>query len=643
MGHYGTWPSDTEWATKGSIMTGERRISRRTVLRGAATSAALAGAGVAVGPLRAQASRSDDGLVPTRMAMHVHAAFSEGIGSMQAHLAEAERTGVQVVWWTEHDHRMVARGFLSDVHFDALTESSNGASVTWRPSNQGSFSRSSASIVTKPVSPNDIGSRAMRLAAVSAGAPAATRAMTASVKNYGLNTSIDGTTVNVDVRPVDVGGDAWFDIVVVTSYRPATGGRPAGQYRLRYRIGGGDAVGTAVEDAPLDGLMVLGARTSRWNTLTLDLVADFSRLWPDIDFRDAALTEFSFAVTSRNQMPATTVVDALRFVRERKDPDSVLLVQSELMAHYTPLFPSVVQHQGLEVSQSTPHLNWLGNPKIWPSWHPGNSDLALAVSTIHDGGGVVSYNHPFGTSGGPFSKSMRKSKRRSLTATLVAEKVFGSDILEVGYSGGRAGMTQNDYVGMWDVLSRNLVFATGVGVTDDHRGVNWTGQQWRHVTGVWSSGTEVESLQAALRAGRAWFSDLAVFNGTIDVLAAGFVPMGSVGMVDTDRCSFDVYVTDLPPNWRVAVVSGVADEAGGAVLDPEVSTCTFTPEDVVDGVLSVTVDSAVSGFHRVVLLDSSGSVRAYSNPVWLLRAAPLATVPDCRWVAAPSPPTDPPV
>ena len=49
---------------------------------------------------------------PTRMAMHVHASFSEGSASMQAHLAEAERTGVDVIWWTEHDHRMVARRFF---------------------------------------------------------------------------------------------------------------------------------------------------------------------------------------------------------------------------------------------------------------------------------------------------------------------------------------------------------------------------------------------------------------------------------------------------------------------------------------------------------------------------------------------------
>jgi hypothetical protein len=199
-------------------------------------------------------------------------------------------------------------------------------------------------------------------------------------------------------------------------------------------------------------------------------------------------------------------------------------------------------------------------------------------------------------------------------------------------------MVQSDYVAMWDVLSRNLVLATGVGVTDDHRGVSWTGQQWRHVTGVWAADTELASLQAALRAGRAWFADLAAFNGTIDVIADGFVPMGSVAVVDKERTTVDVHVTDLPTDWRIGVISGVADEAGSTVLDPVVTSRTFTAGELIDGTLSLKVNSASSRFHRVVLRDPAGQVRAYSNPLWLLRSAPVATIPDERWAVLPPPP-----
>ena len=627
-------------------MKGERRIDRRTVLQGAATTVALAGTGMSMGRTAARAARPEDGLVPTRMAMHVHASFSEGIGSMQAHLAEAERTGVEVIWWTEHDHRMVARRYLENVHFNGLTEWSGATSVTWRSSYAGSLRTSAASIVTKPVSPNDVGDRALRLSALSSGELGGTRTVTADVRNYGLTTSIDGTTVVVDVRPIETGEDAWFDIVVETSYRPAIAGRPAGQYRLRYRVGGRRPVDSVVEVEPLDGLIVVDAPATRWTTLSLDLVSDFAQLWPDVDFRDAALTGFALAVTSRNQTASTVVVDALRFDRVHKGPVSVLEVQRELITHYTPLYPTVVQHQGLEVSENTPHLNWLGAPEIWPAAAPENVDVGLAISSIQAAGGIASYNHPFGTSGGGLSTSQRASKRRALTATFIDERVFGADVLEVGYTGGRAGMVQSDYVAMWDVLSRNLVLATGVGVTDDHRGVSWTGQQWRHVTGVWAADTEVASLQAALRAGRAWFADLAAFNGTIDVIADGFVPMGSVAVVDKERTTLDVHVTDLPTDWRIGVISGVADEAGSTVLDPVVTSRTFTAGELVNGTLSLKVSSASSRFHRVVLRDPADEVRAYSNPLWLLRSAPVATVPDERWAVPPPPapeqPTVPP-
>ncbi|MCZ3388752.1 MAG: hypothetical protein LH645_06415 [Actinomycetia bacterium] len=621
-------------------MTGGRLVGRRTVLRGAATTAALAGAGAALEGVPAVAARPADGLVPTRMAMHVHASFSEGGASMQAHLAEAERTGVDVIWWTEHDHRMVARRYLADVHFDGLTEWSGATSVTWRSSATGELDTSSASIVSQPVLPSDVGGKALRMSAVSRGSAGGTRTVTAHVKDFGLNTSIDGTTIAIDVWPIETSEDSWFDIVIETSYRPALQSRPAGYYRLRYRVGGGRLPATVVEVDPLDGLVVLDAATDVWTTLVLDPVADMTLLWPDIDFRDAALTSFAFAVTSRNLAPSTVVVDALRFDRLRKGSTAVLEVQRDLMAHYAPLFPTVVQHQGLEISENTPHLNWFGDPEIWPASDPANTDIGLAISTIQAAGGVASYNHPFGTSGSQMSTDQRTKKRRALTATFVDERVFGADVVEVGYTGGRAGMTQSDYIAVWDVLSRNLVFATGVGVTDDHEGHDWTNQKWRHVTGVWAPSAELASLQDALQSGRAWFSDLAAFNGTIDVVGAGFVPMGSVGAVDTDRSTLDVFVTDLPAQWRIGVISGVADEVGSTVLNPEVTSRTFTGADLVDGVLSVKVSSVVSRFHRVVLRDAGAVVRAYSNPIWLLRSAPTATVPKVR-VAVPPPPVPP--
>jgi hypothetical protein len=48
---------------------------------------------------------------PVSMAMHIHGSFSEGIASMDAHLEQARRHGVDVIWWIDHDFRRTAHGY----------------------------------------------------------------------------------------------------------------------------------------------------------------------------------------------------------------------------------------------------------------------------------------------------------------------------------------------------------------------------------------------------------------------------------------------------------------------------------------------------------------------------------------------------
>ena len=81
--------------------------------------------------------------------------------------------------------------------------------------------------------------------------------------------------------------DAGSVVQVETSYRPATGGRPAGVYTLDYRVGSepgrrldGPLVGV-VEVAPEDG----------WQTLTLRMIDDVRAFWPDLVAEDSGLAQ----------------------------------------------------------------------------------------------------------------------------------------------------------------------------------------------------------------------------------------------------------------------------------------------------------------------------------------------------------------
>ncbi|MEO8330709.1 MAG: twin-arginine translocation signal domain-containing protein, partial [Candidatus Nanopelagicales bacterium] len=200
-------------------MAGGTRVDRRTFLQGAASALAMSGIGVVATASPAMASRGDRR--PIRMAMHIHACFSEGDASMEAHLQQAKLNDIDVIWWTEHDHRMVARRYLKDVHFNGLSEYANDSGIVWRSHYEGSIASSSATIVTSPVSINDAGGRALRLATSSRPSSTGTRRLVADVKDYGLNTSLDGTTITMDVRPQFTGPDSWVDVRMRTSYRPA--------------------------------------------------------------------------------------------------------------------------------------------------------------------------------------------------------------------------------------------------------------------------------------------------------------------------------------------------------------------------------------------------------------------------------------
>ena len=103
-------------------------ISRRKFIHGAAVVGAAAAVGLPRGltprlPLRSPARAvTADGTSAYSMAMHIHSSFSEQNGSMQGHLYQATKNAVDVLWWTDHDHRMDAINYRDATHFTSFSE-----------------------------------------------------------------------------------------------------------------------------------------------------------------------------------------------------------------------------------------------------------------------------------------------------------------------------------------------------------------------------------------------------------------------------------------------------------------------------------------------------------------------------------------
>jgi hypothetical protein len=616
-----------------------QRVTRRGFITGAAT---LVAAGASTGfALKAMDAEpvSEDGLVPLSMAMHVHASASEGPGSMLAQLVQAAKADVDVLWWTEHDHRMAAYAAPTSVKFDGLAERSpDMAPWTWSPRTQGAAIGIEHDFITNATNP-EIGDRtkALRLSVQAPGAKLCTHTLSGQAENLLNRTSLAGLTIKVDIRPTSISALARAAVNIVTSYRPRNGGQPEGIYTLSYRVGGRNLPGVSKVVAGNTALIERSAPLNEWTTLTLNPELDLARLWPGVDGQDASMHEFSISVSAHDHATASVFFAGLRFDRANIDGNEPLAVQAELMQRYAPQFPNVRQIQALEVSLTTPHLGWYGGRVSIPD-HTGMAPLpskdpavaAKAVKFIHDRGGLASYCHPFGTSVSALSPPEQETLRVARSAELIANRALGCDLLEVGYRL-RGGCNLAQHESVWDNCSRNMILLTGIGVSDDHAGENWLESRLNFVTWAWAENSTEEALLAALRRGRVYFGDLARFRGALDIRIDGRSAMGTVSVSSAKSRKLSILATGVPEGGSIELVRGTVDLAGPADTDPHTQRVALPASELTAlGELAVIVDTSAPRFVRFVVKDGDDLEVGFSNPVWLLNQDPKRPIPAAR-------------
>ena len=337
----------------------ERVLSRRSLLR----AAGVAGLGV---PLLAACSapaprRAGVRTDPVSVAMHLHSSFSEGTASMATPLAQAERLGVDVLFWTDHDFRVSAQGYRRRLPLGAATDTEHGVELTWTPHGDGrvGYADGAAELTST-----------------------GSFWLDADAWNSTYSGSIADTTLAVTVRP----GRGTAMVQLDLSYHPAGGGRPAGQYRLTYRIGATAARGRRAEG--LEGQVDVPAPAG-WSTVTLHPAADIGGLWPDLVAGDNALHKLRVGVVGAG------VAEFREVALHRSRRGDSLALMRDVMARYSQAYPDRRQYAALEVSLVR-HLNWFGGELVMPDYGgtaPVKDDSAPAaaamVELIHRHGGLA--------------------------------------------------------------------------------------------------------------------------------------------------------------------------------------------------------------------------------------------------------------
>lgn len=553
---------------------------------------------------------------PVSMAMHLHASFSEGTASYEAHLAQAQRLGVDVLWWTDHDSRMRATGYRQAVRFDGPSEDEDGNSWKWRESAEGNIFGAAATFVETPHSPDEPG-KALRLSASGVGETGGVFWYTGLADNRLYSTNLADTTVELDVFVEQAGPDAVLLIDLISSYHPTIGRRRAGQYRVRYQVGRSDTHRRYTED--VIGVVELPAPVRRWHRLRLSPVEDITKLWPEMVAEDNSLFLFQVGVWVRNGHRGQFVVDRLRFHRSERDGDAALETRRRVLKSYDGKFPAQRHYEAMEVSMVR-HLNWFGSAAglTFPRYgHPEpvrDWDVGSAMSMVdylHDRGALVSYNHPM--EGDVTDPS-------DLARLLISTNALGADMVEIGHRRNLEAMLR-----VWDSVARHGIFFTGTGVSDDHSGRNWIDQPTNFITSVWADSTEISDLLAALRSGRAWFVNPKGWRGELDILADGRPAMGGVITSTAKRVPIWVEASDLPQDAHLRIIVGPVDHGA-----PEPATeVTMIPARAVRrGGHAFDLVPRSGKYVRVEVRAGDGSAIGVSNPLWIVPTP--TTAPSAR-------------
>jgi len=576
---------------------------------------------------------SFDGLRAQSMAMHVHSSFSEQTASMAAQLDQASQNAVDILWWTDHDHRMSNLGYRRTVHFTSLTEErGDGKPAAWKWMQQtiGPLTSSSGGGIVSSGSPNDPVARGSLLVeAQSTSNTMASFGFCADTQPAVFNErgNFHGQVWQLDVLPLSAKSSGYLELSIGSSDHPATGGRAAGKYTLSYRFGGSRTPGSRVTSGRV-GIITVPVTFGQWNTVELVPEDDAAALWPGMEPRDFS----TFSITLRAvsiQSVVSGKFDYLRFGRQHVTGDIPLQTQRSISSDYADKYPAVKQHQGVEMSLRKPHVNWFGGAVSLPTYEGVNSSNYLAyleqqVDRVHASGGLASYNHPYGDSTPTASQA---DKFTEMATALLKNKALGTDILEVGYVK-NGGADLSHHIKLWDVLSRNALFLTGNGTNDDHFGTDWYSPLNNWVTWVWAASDSEADLLVALRSGRAWMGSLTV-RTSLDMVADDACPMGSVSIASVSSRQLTVHVSAIPSGGNLRVIRGVVDYAGV----PQAGTAriaSYSDSAVAAGSVTVRIDTRTSCFVRAEVTNAAGRVVSLSNPIWLLRKSPATGVPAAR-------------
>lgn len=587
---------------------------------------------------RSYTSSIPPGLEPYLVQMHLHGLSNHNgnplPASMESQTFEAQRNGFDVIWWSDHSRIFESYSEDKTVRFTSgLVEQD---SISWmiklgglrrglsllsaRTSGDGcriDISKGSLLMVFDEIRPGPC-ERSMILRASSSIGKVKQLDFCRPIAT-GLELRLWGNLNAIRERMAEL--RVGFDLCW----------HPKGQHRLIFEIDQGiPNSGKVIGDT----LVVCYAQMDSIGVLQLDLEKAAGLLPMGYD---NSLSDIWLELRTSSCSACTVSIDSFA-IHSRKPQGQVIYdLVKELARTYQARY-KVVEHIGIELGTvhriSNPHINVFlpeSTAGLWVIDQYETKPLPQFVRRVHERGGLVCFNHPFGASridrsgqvlddedlyGAPpinlWRSGMRMDPREleEAESTIVENSAFGADIIEVGYIFRGKGALE-DHLRLWDGLLSKGMRILGSGVSDSHGG-KWEREMVpsAFATWIWAYSKSSDDLIDGLRKGRVAFGDPFLWRGKF-CFGVKQAIMGDTLLVSEGE-GVEAWLVMEP------------ELVGGSVsivqvrISPQ-GQVNYVKRVQVSGIpKTIPISSMAPSYVRVEIYDAFGNPVVFSNPVWLV-------------------------
>ncbi|MEY3212699.1 MAG: hypothetical protein RIT28_3180 [Pseudomonadota bacterium] len=581
----GTWPGDATFVAEGWTLTGD------SVLR-----------------LDAPTARSTQ--------LHLHGSFSEGDGTMLGHTREAERLGIDVLWWTDHEHFYFDDGMPEVSGFDFENGALAKTLDTWPPGESivVGFTEEEATIPSYTSTVEALGNPDGGLGwniSFPGGQTGVLRWSLTARPGLNYRPLLSDVTLSFDLRSRwETNDGASLAVIVGLSNAPMDDQGVTVENVLRFQIGGPTP---AAADGIGEETVVITTVPDEWQTYTVNVSELVKTLYPTLGADQKA--EFVTVEARTTGAKASFSLDNLSWTSAHRGQDLL-----SLQRQYLGTLPYDVEHHvGHEMAMfDAYHVNVYGEgAPIYPYTQDAARDWSKAVGALREVGALTSWNHMFGWEVDGATDEERAEAVERVATELIATEVYGCDLVEIGYRV-RWGLLE-DFLTVWDRLSLAGVLVTAVGVSDLHNERDWSSDRNNFVTWVLSPSTLEPDLMADLERGLALFGDPTHFEDA-EVSAILIAPESRATMGQVV-----IGATGPEPLWFTMSPSKPGYQAR-LILDGEVAE-TWTLGDGQTILIETEVDPEAISFARMELVSPAGEAVLFTNPIWFWPAEDEALVP----------------